>query len=118
MFLRGFTNDARNNLNLLVHGDIAQKCFDQICDLCRKLLRNQYRSDKGIQNKNRKTESIDAIIIILENKMDNMEIEIINIISKQIDSLKFQQKLVEEQDILSIFCWHYEISVVLDGKPH
>ena len=51
--------------------------------------RNQYRSDKGIQNKNKKIESIDAMIIGLENKMDNMKIEIMNIVSKQIDSLKF-----------------------------
>ena len=44
------------------------------------------------------------MIIGLENKMDNMKIEIMNTISKQIDSLKFQQKLVEEQESLSIFC--------------
>lgn len=35
--------------------------------------------------------------------MENMKIEIMNI-SKQVDSLKFQQKLVEEQETLSIFC--------------
>ena len=74
LFLRGLTDDARNNLNLLGQGDIAQKYFDQICDLCRKFSRNQYRSGKGIQNKNRKTESIDAMIIGLQNKMDNMKI--------------------------------------------
>jgi len=44
------------------------------------------------------------MIIGLENKMHNMKIEIMNIVSKQRDSLKFQQKLVEEQDSLSIFC--------------
>ena len=33
-----------------------------------------------------------------------MKIEIMNNVSKQIDSLRFQQKLVEEQEILSIFC--------------
>lgn len=31
MFLRGLVDDARNNLNLLGQGDIAQKPFDQIC---------------------------------------------------------------------------------------
>lgn len=102
LFLHGLTDDARNNLNLLGQGDIAQNTFDQICDLCRKFSRNQYRSDKGIRNKNRKIESTDAMIIRLENKMDNIKIEIMNNISKQIDSLKFQQKLVEEQEILSI----------------
>jgi len=44
------------------------------------------------------------MIIGLVNKMDNMKIEIMNTVSKQIDSLKFQQKLVEEQESLSIFC--------------
>ena len=44
------------------------------------------------------------MIIGLENKMDNMKIEIMNTISKQIDSLKFHQKLVEEQATLSILC--------------
>ena len=40
----------------------------------------------------------------LENKIHKMKIEIMNIVSKQRDSLKFQQKLVEEQESLSIFC--------------
>lgn len=44
------------------------------------------------------------MIIALETKMDNMKIEIMNTVSKQIDSLKFQQKLVEEQESLSIYC--------------
>jgi len=104
LFLRGLTNDYRNNSNLLGQEDIAQKSFDQICDLCKKFSRNQYRSGKGIQNRNKKTKSTNDMIIGLENKMDNMKIEIMNIVSKQIYSLKFQQKLVEEQESLSIFC--------------
>lgn len=90
LFLRGLTDNARNNLNLLGQGDIAHKYFDQICDFCRKFLRNQYRSGKGIRNRNKKTESTNAMIIGLENKMENMKIEIMNTINKQIDSLKFQ----------------------------
>jgi len=43
-----------------------------------------------------------AMIIGLENKIDNMKTEIMNIVSKH--SLKFQQKLVEEQETLSIYC--------------
>lgn len=35
--------------------------------------------------------------------MENMKIEIINTVSKQIDSLKIQQKLVYEQEYLSTF---------------
>jgi len=38
------------------------------------------------------------MIIGLENKMENMKNEIMNIVSKEIDSVKFQQKLVEEQE--------------------
>ena len=41
LFLWGLNGDARNNLNLLGQGDIVEKCFDQICDLCRKFSRNQ-----------------------------------------------------------------------------
>ena len=96
LFLCGITDDSRNNLNRLGQGDIAQKPFDQIYDLCRKFSRNQYRSSKGIQNKKWKIESTDAMIIGLENKMNNMKIEIMNIFSKEIESLNFQQKLVEE----------------------
>ena len=44
------------------------------------------------------------MIIGLENKMDYMKIEIMSTVSKKIDSLKFQQKLVKEQESLSIFC--------------
>ena len=98
LFLRGLTDDTRNNLNLLGQGDIAQKSFGQICDLCRKFSRNQYRSGKGILNRNKKTKSIDAMILGLENKMENVKIEIMSTINKQINSLKFQQKLVEEQE--------------------
>ena len=82
LFLHGLTDDARNNLNLLGQGDITQNDFDQICDLCKKFSRNQHRSGKGIPNRNKKTESTDAMIIGLENKMNNMKIEIMNTISK------------------------------------
>ena len=74
LFLRRLTDDVRNDLNLLGQGDISKKYFDQICDLCKKFLRNQYRSGKGIRNRNKKTKSTNAMIIGLENKMDNMKI--------------------------------------------
>ena len=44
------------------------------------------------------------MIIGLENKMENMKIDIMNIVTKQLDSLKFQQKLLKEQESLCIFC--------------
>ena len=66
LFLCGLTDDARNNLNLLGQEDIAKKYFDQICDFCKKLSRNQYRSNKGIWNRNKKIESTNAMIIGLE----------------------------------------------------
>lgn len=47
------------------------------------------------------------MIIGLENKIDNMKIEIMKIVIKQINSLKFQQKLAEEQSSLSIYCQKY-----------
>ena len=74
LFLRGLIDDAINNLNFLGQRDIAQEPFDQICDLCRKFSRNQSRSDKGIRSKNIKLGSTDAMIIGLENKMENMKI--------------------------------------------
>ena len=85
LFLSGLTEDSRNNLNLLGQTDIAQKAFDQICDLCRKFSKNQSRSNRGNRNKTSKLGSIDAMIIGLENKMNNMKIKIMNIVSKQID---------------------------------
>jgi len=104
LFLRGLTKDSRQNINLLGQGDIAQKTFEQICDLCRKFSRNQSRFTRGGRRKTNKLGSIDAMIIDLEKKMDIRKIEIMNIVSKQIDSLKFQQKLEKEQESLSIFC--------------
>ena len=50
LFLRGLTDNARKNLNLLGQGDIYQQNFDQICELCRKFSRNQYRSSRGTRN--------------------------------------------------------------------
>ena len=96
LFLHGLTDDARNNLNLLGQGDIAQKTFDQICDLCRKFSQNQSMSSRGIRSNsnNNRFWSTNVVIIGLENKMDNMKTEIMNIVSKQINSLKFQQKIV------------------------
>ena len=52
-----------------------------------------------------KTESTDTMIIGLENKMENMKIDIMKIVAKQLDSFKFQQKLMKEQESLSIFCF-------------
>ena len=82
LFLRGLTDNARNNLNLLGQGDISQQTFGQICELCKNFSRNQYRSGRGNRNKNWKTESTDAMIIGLENKMENMKIDIMNTITK------------------------------------
>ena len=103
LFLHGLTKDSRHNLNLLGQGDIAQKDFDQICDLCRKFSRNQCRSHRGNRNKTSKLGSTDAMIIGLQKNMDNMKIEIMNTIGKQIDSLKIQQKLVDEQESFPTF---------------
>jgi len=75
-------------LNLLPQGDISHKDFDQICDLCRKFSRNQSRSNRGNPNKASKLGSTNAMIIGLEKKMDNMKIEIMNTVSKKIDSSK------------------------------
>ena len=36
------------------------------------------------------------MIIGLENKMENMKIDIMNTVTKKLDSLKFQQKLMKE----------------------
>lgn len=104
LFLRGLTDNARNNLKLLGQGVISQQNFDQICELCQKFSRNQYRSGRGTRNKNRKTKSTNAMIVGLENKMENMKIDIMNIVNKQLDSLTFQQKLMREQESLCIFC--------------
>ena len=38
------------------------------------------------------------MIIGLENKMENMKIDIMNVVSKQLDCLKFQQKIIKEQE--------------------
>lgn len=90
MFLRGLIDNARNNLNILGQGDISQQNFEQICELCRIFSKNQYSFGRGTRNRNRKTESTDAMIIGLENKMENMKIDIMNTVTKQLDSLKFQ----------------------------
>ena len=50
LFLRGLTDNARNNLNLLGQGEVSQQTFEQICELCRKFSRNQYRSRRGTRN--------------------------------------------------------------------
>lgn len=54
--------------------------------------RNQSRFGKGIRGNSRKNRFGPkcAMIIGLEYKMDSMKIEIMNIVSKKIYSLKFQ----------------------------
>jgi len=44
------------------------------------------------------------MIISLENNMNNLGTRIMSYISKKIDYLKFQQKLLEERETLSIYC--------------
>ena len=62
IFLKGIQEECIEILNLMSSGDISQKYFSDICDLCKKYSRSQAKSGMGVRDKTTKENKFVASI--------------------------------------------------------
>ena len=87
-------------LNLMSVGDISQKPFDEIIELCRKYSCSKSKARKGVRSI--KQEGGSVTIIELGNLLENFKTNILGMISYQNDSMNIKKKF--EDKALTIFC--------------
>ena len=87
-------------LNLMAAGDISQKSFEEIIELCRKYSRSKSKARKGI----RAIKSVGGGVTRkkLGNLLENFKTDILGTLSSQIDSMNIKKKF--EDEALTIFC--------------
>jgi hypothetical protein len=100
VFLKGVQEDYIDMLNLMVAGDISQKPFKEIIEVCRKYSCSKSKAWKGI----REIKSIGGGVTHTElgNLLENFKMDILGILSSQIDSTNIKKKF--EDEALTIFC--------------
>jgi hypothetical protein len=97
-----------DTLNLMASGDIYQKKFEAISELCRTYSRSKGKTAKSVRepvNKNTKTSTSGGVTRVeLGNLLDNFKTDLLGTIGSQLDTLKIKRKQEEENPVLSIFC--------------
>ena len=100
VFLKGILEDYTGMLNLMEVGDISQKPFKEIIELCWKYSRSKSKAGKGVRAIKLAGGGITRIE--LGNLLENFKIDILGTLSSQIDSMNIRKKL--EGEALTIFC--------------
>jgi len=100
----------------MASGDIYQKNFETISELCRTYSRSKGKTAKSVRepvNKNTKTSTSGGVTKVeLGNLLDNfktdllgtIKTDLLGTIDSQLDTLKIKRKQEEENPVLSIFC--------------
>jgi hypothetical protein len=108
LFLKGVLEEYIDTLNLMASGDIYQKNFETISELCRTYSRSKGKAAKSVRepvNKNTKTSTSGGVTKVeLGNLLDNFKTDLLGTIGSQLDTLKIKRKQEEENPVLSIFC--------------
>jgi hypothetical protein len=108
LFLKGVLEEYIDTLNLMASGDIYQKNFETISELCRTYSRSKGKATKSVRepvNKNTKTSTSGGVTRVeLGNLLDNFKTDLLGTIGSQLDTLKIKRKQEEEHPVLSIFC--------------
>jgi hypothetical protein len=106
--LKGVLEEYIDTLNLMAAGDIYQKNFETICELCRTYSRSKGKAAKSLRellNKNTKTSTSGGVTKVeLGNLLENFKINLLGTIGSQLDTLNIKKKKEEENPVLSIFC--------------
>ena len=99
-FLKGILEDYTNMLNLMAAGDISQKPFEEIVELCQKYSCSKSKHGKGV----RAIKSAGGGVTRTElgSLLDNFKTYILGTLSSQIDSMNIKKKF--EDEALTIFC--------------
>jgi hypothetical protein len=107
LFLKGVSDEYIDTLNLMASGDIYQKYFEELSELCQTYSRSRGKTTKSVRepiNKNTKVPTFGGLTRIeLGNLLENFKIDILGMIGSQLDTLKIKKKQEEENPILSIF---------------
>jgi hypothetical protein len=108
LFLKGVLEEYIDTLNLMAAGDIYQKNFETICELCRTYSRSRGKAAKSVResvNRNTKTSTSGGVTRVeLGNLLENFKTDLLGTIGSQLDTLKIKKKQEEENPVLSIFC--------------
>jgi hypothetical protein len=108
LFLKGVLEEYIDTLNLMASGDIYQKKFEAISELCRTYSRSKGKTAKSVRepvNKNTKTSTSGGVTRVeLGNLLENFKTDLLGTIGSQLDTLKIKRKQEEENPVLSIFC--------------
>jgi hypothetical protein len=108
LFLKGILEDYIDTLNLMAAGDIYQKNFETICELCRAYSRSRGKAAKNVResaNRNPKASTSGGVTRVeLGNLLENFKTDLLGTIGSQLDTLKIRKKQEEENHVLSIFC--------------
>jgi hypothetical protein len=108
LFLKGVSNEYIDTLNLMASGDIYQKDFESLSELCITYLRSRGKTTKSVRepvNENTKVPTSGGVTRTeLGNLLEIFKTNILGMIDSQLDILKIKKKKEEENPVLSIFC--------------
>lgn len=107
LFLRGIRDETMDSLNLIGKGDISKISFEDICDICR----NYSRSHRSIRENSSKFSTMGNASSIskreIGNLLEDLKIDLLNHMGKQIDTLYSSRKHEEVEKALAIYCSTY-----------
>jgi len=107
LFLKWVLEEYIDTLNLMASGDIYQKTFEAISEICRTYSRSKGKTAKSVRepvNKNTKTSTSGGVTRVeLGNLLENFKTDLLGTIGSQLDTLNIKRKQEEENPILSIF---------------
>jgi hypothetical protein len=108
LFLKGFSEEYLEMLNLMESGDISHKPFAEICEICNNYSRSRSKIGKNVwdpYNRSLKQISSGGITRAYIGKLlENFNTNILSTIGSQLDTLKIKKKHEEENAAMSIYC--------------
>ena len=87
-------------LNQMAYGDVSQKSFEDIVEMCRKYSRSKSKARKGVRVV--KSSSRGITKLELGSLLENFKIDILSTTSAQMDTLNIKKFF--EDEALAIFC--------------
>lgn len=88
LFLKGVHDRSMESLDLMVGGDITQKMWAEIHNICWSYSRETIKKGQGLRDLLQKTSSAGVSKIELSNLLSYFKKDIINDVSKQLDTMQ------------------------------
>ena len=100
IFLKGILEYYIDVLNLMAMGDVSEKSFEDIVELCRKYSHSKLKTRKGVRDIKLAGGSVTRTE--LGNLLEKFKTNILGTLSSQINSMNIKNKF--EDEALTIFC--------------